>query len=355
MNTAKKLLATAILSTVAVGAQAQLAGKNVILVMGFQPSHLMAPKMDDEQLAQNGAEYWSAFWDSRAEARIDWLSTDRIEGGTAKRVMAKLEEISRSGMCNDGCVVVTHSTGDLVTRYLLENQDRWLAKKGLEPIEVVTVLDYAGAGGGTELADVAMNVAYNDSWYMAPMKAIVNAVVGNNLTPDSMGVLNDLQPNYARNLATSPTEIPRLRFVGTGIQYAGVTKPIIKGGDDSVVPLHSACGSVSAGHYESCVPGVAMNGERISVAAPKGLLVNHYPVLMSEGVHHSGVIGEQSGNSITYAYNNFSIDGVGVRFDTKVETVKRPWWKFWVHDRTYQKVRGGENSTMSEVTYAAIN
>jgi len=53
--------------------------------------------------------------------------------------------MSQNGLCSNGCVIVTHSTGDLTTRYFLAHQEDWLAAAG-----ITAVLDFAGAGGGTE-------------------------------------------------------------------------------------------------------------------------------------------------------------------------------------------------------------
>ena len=121
----KKIALSACVATagmlVALPASAQLAGKNVIAIHGFQPGNLFDGSQSQQQVNQNGESYWSDFWLQHAEARIDWDSNDTIEGGTAQRIYDKISEFSRSGLCDQGCVVVTHSTGDLVARYMLEN------------------------------------------------------------------------------------------------------------------------------------------------------------------------------------------------------------------------------------------
>ena len=65
----------------AMPAAAQLAGKNVILVHGFQYSDLSNPPGSLQQVEQNGYAYWQAFWDAHADARVDWGSDQRVEGG----------------------------------------------------------------------------------------------------------------------------------------------------------------------------------------------------------------------------------------------------------------------------------
>ena len=164
-NACKAALAVAITGSLFAGtAQAQLAGHNVILVHGFQQQDLANPPANLQEVKNAGEDYWRTFWLSRAEARIDWGSDGRVEGGIAQQAYEQMRQISQQGLCNDFCIVVSHSTGDLVTRYLLENQARWLQSEGLQPLKILATLDYSGAGGGTELANLALSLAYNDSW-----------------------------------------------------------------------------------------------------------------------------------------------------------------------------------------------
>ena len=355
MKNKKRILVTLTTAALFAGAaQGQIAGKNVILVHGFQPGDLADPPSSQAEVNQRGDAYWQAFWASRAEARIDWASHERVEGGTAERAYSQMIDISQSGLCNEGCVLVTHSTGDLVGRYIVENQANWLQSAGVAPLNILTALDFAGAGGGTELADLAVNVAYSDNWYDYPAKAALEAFLGVKPEPGNLGVVNDLQPAVARNIGMSPTAVPRLRFVGGGSSYGGITKPFIKGTDDGVVPLHSACGATTAGSFASCIGSVALDGKRTSVDAPGSRYHNHYPVLMSKGINHGGVIDNTTGNAMTYAYNNFAASGIAVNFDTYTFN-QRPWWQFWGSGDTYQRVRDSEQASMSEMVYQTLN
>ncbi len=348
-----KILALGALLALTGGAQAQLAGKNVILVHGLQADDL-SEHPDQQQIEQNGDAYWQAFWASRAEARIDWGSHERIEGETAERAFQQMLEISQQGLCDDGCILVTHSTGDLVARYILEHQAHWLQSAGAEPLNIITALDFAGAGGGSELADLAVNAAFSDNWYDFALKAAVEAYLGTPPEPDNLGVLLDLQPTTARNLATSPNDVPRLRFVGGGTQFAGVTGPFLPGTDDGVVALHSTCGGTQAGSYDSCVSDVAMDGKRTGTDAPGSLYHNHFPVLMGDEVNHGEVINTESGNTLTYAFNELSFGGVSVDFET--ETFEQsPWWQLWGSGDTYQVVSDSEQSSMSGLVFDTLN
>ena len=349
----KSLIAAAAMS-LALPASAQLAGHNVILVHGLQYSDLISPPTSLQQVKQNGYNYWQAFWDAHGDARIDYASNLRVEGGIAQEAFTQLKQISQQGLCNNGCVFVTHSTGDLVTRYLLENQAHWLQSAGLQPLKVLTVIDFAGAGGGTGLANLAVNIAYGNAWYDTAAKTAVKLFLGVYPTPDKLGVVNDLQTTTSRNIAVSPSSVPHLRFAGGGTEYGGLTSPFIEGTDDGVVPLHSACGSATVGDYDSCVNYVAMDGKRTSVSAPASLYYNYFPVLMGADVNHSQMIDNTTGNDLTFADNNFSAGGIAVDFSTYTYKYK-PWWEFWASASTYQKVTNGSSYSMSGIVYQTLN
>lgn len=346
-NKIRGLLATAAL-TVALPAAAQLAGRNVILVHGFQKNDLINPPTSMQEVKQHGYNYWQAFWDAHADARIDYASNLRVEGGIAQEAFNQLKQISEEGLCNNGCVFVTHSTGDLVTRYLLANQAHWLKNVGLQPLKVLTTIDFAGAGGGTELANLAINIAYGTAWYDTTVKEAVQDFTGLYPTPDKMGVVNDLQTTTARNIATGPSSVPHLRFVGGGSLFGGITSPFISGTDDGVVPLHSSCGSATVGAYNSCISTVDMNGKRTSVSAPGSLYYNYYPVLMGANINHGQTIDNTTGNTMAYADNMFSAGGIAVDFS---EHVYSPWWT----TATYQQVTNSQNDSMSGLVFKTLN
>jgi hypothetical protein len=216
------------------------------------------------------------------------------------------------------------------------------------------VLDLAGAGGGTELADLAVSVAYNDSWYNWPVKQAVKAFTGIDPEPGNLGVVNDLQTNTARNLAVNPNSIPRLRFVGGGSSYGGITKSFIEGTDDGVVPTHSACGATSANGIDSCSGNLSMAGKVSSQNGPSGLYYNHYPVLMSEGANHGDVITNQTGNMAVPVVNNTVLNGLQVDFASRTYN-KRAWWQLWGSGDQYVEVPGSDQTSMSNLLYTTLN
>lgn len=328
---------------------AQMAGKNVILVHGLQPAQLMRDTVTEAEVSSDGQNYWSDFWGQYADDRLDWSSKSRLDADTAQRAYDKVIGWAASGFCNNGCVLVTHSTGDLVTRYVLDQQEIWTEAAGYAPLNILAVFDFAGAGGGSELADVAIDTIGSSNLLSAAVRAALNAWLGFELTTDKLGVLTDLRPANARQIATAPNDVPRLRFVGGGSEYLGVTGGFLPGTDDGVVALHSSCGATSSAGVDSCVNYRALDGEQTSVSAPSALLYNHYPVLMGDDTHHGGTIGTQSG--VTLSYVNSSMD-VGVDVAVATSTYTTGWW-LW--KKTMNTVPGSENQTMSAVLFNSVN
>lgn len=344
--TALFLLTAAVLSS---QANAQMAGKNVILVHGLQPAQLMRETVTAAEVTADGENYWSAFWGQYADDRLDWSSKSRLNADTAQRAYDKVIEWASTGFCSAGCVLVTHSTGDLVTRYMLDQQEVWTEAAGYAPLNILAVFDFAGAGGGSELADVAIDTIDSSSLLSSAVRSALNAWLGFTLTRDNLGVLTDLRPANARQIAISPNDVPRLRFVGGGNEYYGVTGGFLPGTDDGVVALHSSCGATTADGIDSCVSYRALDGEETSVSAPAALYYNHYPVLMGSDTHHGGTIGTQNGVTLSYVNNNFNA-GVNVALNT--QTTTSGWW-LW--KSTYHTVTGSADHTMSEVLFNAVN
>ncbi len=106
-------------ASAALPSMAGVGGYPVILVHGFQPQNL-ADKPTGSTVTQNGANYWSEYWAARADVRIDWPSQERIAGKIASDYMwPKLQQMSRSGLCQNGCIVVTHSTSIMIRCVLI--------------------------------------------------------------------------------------------------------------------------------------------------------------------------------------------------------------------------------------------
>lgn len=353
MTRFKKLLGAAFFSSlVSVSAQAAVGGYPVVLVHGFQPDNL-ASRPNANQVAANGQAYWSEFWANHAEMRIDWPSQERITGRIATDyIWPKLQQLSRQNICNPGCIFVTHSTGDLVTRYILDNQALWLQNAGLRPLNIVATLDFAGAGGGSELADLAVNVATGSGLFDRTLQLALSLWLGQIPNANNVGVLNDLRVNTARQLSAFPdSRVPRLRFVGAASDFLGTTGPFLPGTDDGVVASHSSCGASSAGNFESCSRAVAFDGKITSQSlGVSNFMPLHYPMLMSDAYSHNAVIGQQRKGDITVARNSVNLTTQSaVRFSSTDQT--RGWWIF---ASSYRIVNGSERHAMSPLVYQAV-
>lgn len=325
----------------------------LVLVHGFQPSNLSGQNLP-AQVEQNGANYWSAFWNSRAQVRIDWPQNERISARIATDYLwPKLKQMSIQGICKPGCVFITHSTGDLVTRYILDNQELWLENAGLEPLNIIATFDFAGAGGGTELADIAVNIASGSSLIDAAGRWALSLWLGTTPKPETLGVLNDLRINTARHLAPFPdSRVPRLRFAVSASDYMGITSPFISGEDDGVVPSHSSCGASTPDSFESCSRNINFDGELNNQSdGVKNFMPQHYPMLMSANYSHAGTIGAQPKGDITgTSFSALLLNAAQINFKTYDET--RGLWIFSSH---YRIVTNSNNLSMSELVSRAIN
>lgn len=333
-------------------AQAAVSGYPVVLVHGFQPGNL-ASKPTGNQVTINGADYWAQYWRDRADVRIDWPSQERVAGKiSSDYVWPKLQQMSRNGTCANGCIFVTHSTGDLVTRYIIDNQALWLQNAGLQPLNIIATFDFAGAGGGVELADLAVNVASGGGLIDITLKLAISLWLGEIPSPSNVGVLNDLRVNSARQLAAMPdSRVPRLRFVGAGSDFLGATGAFLPGEDDGVVASHSSCGASSASSFNSCSRSVAFDGKLTSVSGPSSFMPYHYPMLMSEGYSHGDMINNDAKDEVTAAGNRTNyLNGDNLQFTTFDE--KRGWWIF---SSKYRIVRNSNNTSMSALVYQAAN
>lgn len=346
----KTVLAALSLSVLSSAASAQIAGYNVLLVHGFQFGDLSSKPSDAEVYNRN---LISDFWLNRAEGKLNWSSAERVEGKISQQIFEQAKNYSQQGTCANGCVIVTHSTGDQVVRHFLANQEEWLSNAGYEPLNIVATLDFAGAGGGTDFADLAVGVVANNNVPQA-IKSTIGLFLGLDLSAsdyDDLGVVQDLTYSGARNISTAPNDIPRLRFSASG----GNTNPLkllLSGYSDGVVPASSSCGASSPAAINSCSNSVGYSGQRKSKNGPSGLFHNHFPVLMSKHYDHGGIKEDNHRGTVTYVQNDFN---AGVNVDFSTYTVKVPWWKFWTDTGTIQLVSGSNNQSMSALVYNTLN
>ncbi|VUD66036.1 hypothetical protein TDB9533_03488 [Thalassocella blandensis] len=340
-------------------AEAKLAGKNLLLVHGFQLEHLLSAPTDNGKA--DAENYWRNFEPATKNPEstriLHWPSHLRIEGqhGIAALLSEQLTTILSSGFCDNQCIIVTHSTGDLVTRYMLANKYSLLGPELAEKLKVAAVIDMAGAGGGTEIASVILDVI-NGINQSSTMVEIVKFISGVDLSAaTTTGIVTDLQPNIARNLALNHMDaIPHLRIASTGNEdYFGfLSDMFIKGGDDSVVPLHSTCGAVFANSYSSCVKDLAMDGkvQHVNDAPHSSELYDyHYPIILSDALAHTDMNKDIRGNSMTFAlegasrYEDQNANALALLPEYEVVTF---WWD-WFNE--YRLITGAQNKSVGRV------
>jgi hypothetical protein len=337
---------------------ATIGGKNVILIHGFLPSQIISPPDDNGEA--DAKDYWNevntAFHrqDGGTSNIIYWPSTKRLTGsdGIISVVVPQISTLLAEGYCDDQCVILTHSSGDLIARFLLKNKASIFGDLA-DRLKVAAVFDLAGAGGGTELANYAVGIAEGVN-YTADVVAALLEYIGVSVKFGlNVGVINDLQPAVARSLATNGfPSVPHLRVAGSGTAIYGVlTHALLLGKDDSVVPLHSACGAASALSYESCSPDIRIDGRVTSVSAAPSLseLYDfHYPLIMGKSIAHSDMEDDVTGNAMTSVrlYETAYADVAGSLPIDIDDYEKREWWSLW---RTYRWIRDADNKSVTTV------
>ncbi|MCK8115994.1 hypothetical protein MTF68_00320 [Pseudoalteromonas sp. 2CM37A] len=320
----------------------------IILIHGLQVSQITNKSGSD--VIHDGETYWQTYWNNRADERIDWPAYERIEDKIATDwVWPKLKQISRSNLCADGCVLVTHSTGDLVARHIIDNQANWLENAGLTPLNIVATFDLAGAGGGSELADIAVSALTGAAWNFA-VDAALKWWLGSDVT-EAVGVLHDLKVNNARKISPFPdARTPRLRFVADGNEYLGLTGGFLKGNDDSVVASHSSCGASAAKSFGSCSSSIDTNGQLKSQGdAVNSFMPHHYPMMMSDSYSHNEIHNAQRKGNVTIAMNNINVDGQNVGFNTFDKTTGTWFWK-----KHYRYIKDSNTQSASALIYNVI-
>lgn len=317
----------------------------IILIHGFQAGQLQT-KPDHDAVIADGKTYWQEFWLAKADERIDWPSHERVAGKiSSDYVWPKLKALSENNTCQNGCILVTHSTGDLVARYLLDNQENWLINAGLTPLNIIATFDFAGAGGGSELGDMAINISEGSGVLNAPLKYAMSLWLGETPSVGNTGVLNDLKVTNARQLAPLPdNRIPRIRFVGKGSDYFGSTSGFLPGKDDGVVSSHSSCGSSQSGSFTSCSTTLAFDGKiENQPQAVTNFMPYHYPLLMGDNYSHSGLIGTKHQGKVTaVSQEKTLLDGTIIKVSTTDST-------YWLSGNTYRYVDNSKNESMSEL------
>ena len=322
-------------------ASSAVLGHDVIFVHGLQINHVLQRRswvseqdLENDSIAQAG-EAAKAFIDHHFYYR----SSDRLQAGIAQQMKAHVLDAVRTGKCVNGCVIVTASTGDLVTSYMLANLERWDDEEPHYAIrrdfKVLGVVDIVGAGGGTEIADKVVNIVVHKnpvSWLVRKGLELWLGTSMSGLQPAGLGALNDIRPSVARAGGWGDSGVPHLKIAGAGrgVTYQGVdiTGLLIPGEDDGVVPLHSACGSRYDVSLSSCSKTTRLDGSRRSANGPNGYFYNQFPILMAKDMTHTQLNQDNSVGLVVPVDGNLSrgLNG-GMRFGLKVRKDRRgPFW-----------------------------
>ena len=343
-----KIIFITVLMLLSVNVHASIAGKPVILVHGLQFDDLQSPLTSNADMLERSREYFGDFWTQRGDIHHFWSTSQRVSGGIKDQFRQHFENLEASGQCANGCIWVTHSTGDLVLRDALSRLGQWGIDRNR--VRVLAVIDLAGAGGGTELADLAISVAEGGGLITAATRGVVSLFVGFDVNGQNLGVVNDLRPAAARNIAKSNQPYPRLRFAGTGSEFLSVTKPFISGSDDSVVPLHSACGALRKGSFDSCSTSITNNGILTSANGPSSFIFNHFPIIMAERTGHNDMrTSATNGGIYATIINNASFNGLNVDFD---DSTRR---RFFAFGRRVRTLNNGSSKSISGHIFDTLN
>ncbi|MFV1873137.1 MAG: hypothetical protein ACMZ64_07440 [Oleiphilus sp.] len=365
----------------------QIAGKNTFLIQGYWPTHIAADPGDKGKA--DGYRYWetSKFYNNGngivrhadgsinergdPNTRILYYDSGRTlkgAGNTGQNVANQLKDIFNAdpGFCNDGCVLVTHSTGEIVMRYVMNPINAGLLGSHADKLKIDAVIEMAGAGGGTDLADIGYGL-FSGVNYGSAIANAISSWIGTDITLPStrIGMTYDLKPSVARSLAQegSTPVVPHLRVAATGDELFGlVTHPLIKGRDDSVLPLHSTCGASYEASFDSCVDDLAMDGRVKYVSKhPNAYYDYHYPLIMSEDMPHNDMPQKINywsyqnllvlpwyvqGRNMTFALSESNRYENSGNTPLEVDVEYHHKWKWF---KKYRYITNASNKSMSEV------
>jgi len=191
--------------------------------------------------------------------------------------------------CSNGCIIISHSTGSLITSSAMA-----LAKLGFFgtggkqiPNYIRAHVSFEGAISGSRIASVGMAIGL----HLSPLPHTLCLIFDNllDMTDTCIGdtsfvahsILRDLTPVVAQGvwgpiLALSP--VPTLTVAGghpTG-NFFGLTKILLPGLDDGVVSMNSACGNSNLVYPHVLAPSgviVTSNIKAFDMSKDAGMLL----------------------------------------------------------------------------------
>lgn len=308
-------------------AYAEIDGKKVIFVHGLQTKAFTTFSSNRSDILKEDAQSQAgSFLRSRFDDFIYYDSAQRLSANSSS-LYSQVKRIESAGTCSGGCYFMTASTGDLVGRYIMSRLGQWGIDRN--KFRVLLTFDLVGAGGGTEGADTIVAITQGNPVARALGDLLGSIFVGGPLNFNAVaGIINDLRPSIARQTSTQANVVPRLRIVGGKTTF--LISALLKGGDDGVVPMHSACGSASQESIDSCSRSIRLDGRVASADGPRNLWYNHFPIVMGEDMAHTET--EYKGKLV--AVNNGKNFGF-FRYDVAEKTQTTGWWIF---KKTYKTI-----------------
>ncbi|MEM0910564.1 MAG: hypothetical protein AAGJ37_06285 [Pseudomonadota bacterium] len=326
------LLLTMIVAPIA---SAELGGKKVIFVHGLQIDDINPFVAND--IREGAIEQAGPVLGNIVDEYLLYDSAKRLQEN-ATALHDQIKAFEQRGLCSEGCYFVTGSTGDLVTRYVISRLNQWGVDQ--DKFSILLSFDIVGAGGGTELADVAVSIVQGNKLSRLLMNAISKAFLGIKINPSTtLGIVNDLRPGIARRIARGQYDVPRLRIAAGGETFL-VSRFFISGRDDGMVPLHSACGSARAEAINSCAQKINIDGRIAKSDAPRTLQYNHFPIIMASDMSHTQI--DYSGKLVAVNNNTVFTDTASgtIRYSVKEKRRTTGFWRFKKHYRTIDKPKG---------------
>ncbi|MCH2189686.1 MAG: hypothetical protein MK188_02020 [Gammaproteobacteria bacterium] len=302
-------------------AQAEIDGKKVVFVHGLQTKAftLLFDPNRQSKLEADAQSQAGSFLQSRFDDFIYFDSAKRLSANSVS-LYQQVKRIEQAQTCSDGCYFFTASTGDLVTRYILSKLGQWGIDRN--KFKVLLTFDLVGAGGGTEGADTIVAVVQGNPISVALNSLFAQFFLGTQIDFGSLvGIINDLRPSVARQTAMQANVVPRLRIAAGEETF--LISAFLKGGDDSVVPLHSACGSSRQEAVDSCSRSIELDGRLKSSSGPRSFLYNHFPIAMATDMKHTDT--DYTGRLV--AVNNNSKFGP-LSYDVNERSYSTGWWIF---------------------------
>ncbi len=319
------------MSAFAFNANAEIGGKKVIFIHGNQPAAFDRDITQAEREANARAQAGDILG-SVIDHYIFYESAIRL-GAQNNALRAQINTITATGDCVQGCLIISYSTGDLFTRHILTRLNQW--QIDTQRFRILATFDMAGAGGGTELADLAASIVANP-FLQLPADLIADIFFDADVdSVEDIGIVNDLRPSIARSIGIVSTSVPRLRVATADGNI--LSSGLISGNDDGVIPMHSSCGSSRAESIDSCSRSIEADGRLRSADGPRSFLSNHFPIIMAEDVSHTAFADNDRSGTLVAVNNNRSFNGVNINLNER--SFSTGFWIFKRYFRTIDKPR----------------